>query len=277
MAVSHSYFQSLFARSLNLNIYSRQVTEPVTFEDLNFTQLEALYTLLPDVRVIEDFIADAVSKIPLRVVNSQGTEVKHSPLTLLIDAANDTQSFEELIKEALISLGLTGNLFLKRDPATGYLYHMQTSNTYVNLGLEKTLPEHLNYVSSYTYELGGRRYELPMDEMLHIKNATMSAENGLWSLGTSPYQAGNKSIKTLNANYSSRVSMIRDRGALGFISNDSELPDVDQTRMVQDALAEHGITEDREKMIVTTQKLRYQQMSLGIAELQLLELSLIHI
>jgi len=264
-----NFFSSLFNRRLNVNVYGNSVTEPVTFDDLTFQDLELLYTTIPDARIIEDFIADNIAKISVKVVNTRDTEVKNTPLNQLIEQPNPNQSWEELVKEALVFYGLTGNAFINRTD-NGYLYTLATSDTYVNLAKDKTIPEFLNFIDSYRLELGGIQYPILEADMFHLKTASLSGKDGLWAIGTSPYQSGKQNIKTLEATYSSRVSMIRDRGALGFISNESEVPDAEQSQIVQDALETYGTREEQKKYIVTTQKLKYNQMALGASELELL-------
>jgi len=151
------------------------------------------------------------------------------------------------------------------------LYVLPTSNTYINLAAAKSLPEFMNYIASYSLQLGGQNYPIEDRDMFHLKTATLSSENGLWTLGTSPYQSGTKNVTTLEATYSSRVSVISKRGAMGFITNESEHPDETQTQLVKDALETYGTKEEQQKIAVTTQRLRYNQMALGVAELQLLE------
>ena len=266
-----NYFESLFKRNLQLNVYNNAVTEPVTFNQLSFEQLEALYLTLPDARIIEDYIGDNVSKIETGVYDRGGKEVFRSKLNQLTQEVNPSQNWQEFVKECMVAFGLTGNIFIKRNPNTGYLYTLLTSNTNIVLGLDKTIPEYDNFVSGYYQELGGRVINLNTNDVFHMKMANLADQDGLWAYGSSPYFAGTPSIKTLEANYSSRVSTIRDRGALGFITNDSERPNKEQSKVAQDALRSKGITEDKDKWVVTTEKLRWQQMSLGLTELQLIE------
>ncbi len=266
-----NYFQSLFSKQFSVNVYSNSVTKPYTFEDLTFKELEALYLLLPDVRIVEDFISDNISKIPVRVLNTRDTEVRNSPLNLLISQTNATQTWAEFIKEVMVTYGLTGNSFIKHEPKSGMFYSLPTSGTFVNLGLDKNIPEFMNYIASYRLETGGNNYPLEVTDTFHLKAATLAYEQGLWAIGTSPYQAGNKNIKTLEATYSSRVSVITKRGAMGFITNESEHPDESQTQLIKDALETYGTKEEQNKIAVTTQKLKYNQMALGVAELKLLE------
>lgn len=262
-----NFFAGFFKRPINVTLYENPVNAPVTFTDLSFAQLEALYSSLADVRIIEDFIGDNIAKIEVGVYNQADKEVFNTPLNQLIQEVNSTQNWAELIKEASVMYGLTGNSMVYRDEVNGYLYTLLTSDVTVLLAQGKTLPEFLNFISGYRLEVGGHGYPLAETQVLHLKMASLAAENGLWALGSSPYWAGSKNVQTIEAALQARISTLKDRGALGFISNDSQVPDKAQTKLIQDKLKSYGLGEDQEKYMVTTEKLRWQQMSLGLQEL----------
>lgn len=266
-----NFFTPFFQRKISVNVYNNSVYEPVTFDQLSFKQLESLYIGLPDARIIEDWIGDNVAKIPIGVYDYKGNELFDTPLNQLLEEVNPEQNWSEFTKELFVLFGLTGNMFAKRNDDTGYLYSLLTSDVTIQLLKAKTLPEYMNVVAGYSIEIGGEYYPIPYQEMFHMKMASLGSQNGLWAYGSSPYFAGTQPIKSLEANYSSRVSTIRDRGALGFITNDSELPNKEQSKVAQEALRSKGLTEDKDKWVVTTEKLRWQQMSLGLTELQLIE------
>ena len=263
-----SFFESIFKRNLiNVNVYSDSVAPPVKFKQRSVDAYELLYTTLVDVRIIEDYISDGVSKIPVGVYSPSGEELEGTPLNLLIEKSNPEQTWQELLKELLIFYGLTGNGFCLLND--NYLYSLSSSNMHIVLGKSTTVPEFMNFVSGYTLELEGIRYALDPQYVFHMKTASLNGTGGEWAWGTSPYSAAVPNLTSLESNYSSRVSLIRDRAALAFLSNESERPDQEQTQIVQNALNDYGITEGKAKVIATTQKLRYNQMLLGIAELQL--------
>ena len=59
---------------------------------------------------------------------------------------------------------------------------------------------------------------------------------------------------------------------MGFVTNESEVPDPAQSKEVKAKLNEsYGLLDGQDKIIVTTEKLRWQQMALGLQELQLIE------
>ena len=90
-----------FRRSINYNIYTNQVYEPVTFEGYSTTQLRDLYSTLTDVRIIEGFISQEVAKVPVGVFRKD-KEVFRTPLNALMDEPNSHQGWAELIEEMMI-------------------------------------------------------------------------------------------------------------------------------------------------------------------------------
>jgi HK97 family phage portal protein len=222
---------------------------------------------LIDVRIIEDFIADAVSKIPVTVVNAAGRPLTNqNRLSQIIDKTNPSQSWRDIIKELSIFYGITGNAFLLFNE--DYLYTLSPANMRIDLAKPVELPEYMNRVLSYTLELSGMEYYIGFNQVYHIKTAQLFAENGIWTWGSSPYSAAIPVIEQLEALYSSRVSMIKDRGALGVLSNKSQIFSEEAMKEVKKKLKDYGTLSDQEKYIVTTEDLSWQQMSLDSKQLE---------
>jgi len=253
----------------NIYVYANNVPQQQSFESRDFSQLASLYTTLVEIRIIEDYVSNAISKIPVKVMKGNREVKGMTPLHLLIDKANPTQSWQEVSKEALVWFGLTGNLFLTMQDE--YFYSLSSAEMKINLGLPVHLPEYQNYIQGYSIETMGEYYDLPIDTVFHMKTSQLNSANGMWVWGSSPYSAAIPNIETLEANYSARVSMIQDRGALGILTNKSQIPDKAATKEVQDALSEYGITKGKKKYIATPEQLEWQQMSLNVEELKLIE------
>ena len=246
------------------------VSPPVKFKKRSFRGYQALYSDLIDVRIIEDYISDNISKIPVGVFNQKDEEVFNTPLNQLVEQSNPEQTWQELLKEALVYYGTTGNCFLLFNE--NYLYSLATSDVKVILGKDINLPEFMNYIASYVLDMDyGYPVPLEVDTVFQLKTAQLQSRRGEWVYGSSPYESAVPNIVALESNYSARVSVIRDRSALALLSNESEKPNEEQTKLVQDALNDYGITEGKAKVIATTQKLKYNQMLLGISELQLIQ------
>lgn len=267
--MASNFFTSIFRRPLHINYYDNAVYEPVTFNSRSNLQLEDLYTSLVEVRIIEDFIGDFISRIPAGVVDANNKPIKRSPLNQLIEQSNPEQSFQELLKEFLVEYGLTGNGYMLYH--NGYLYTLPSSEITAITAKSVEIPEYMNYISHYIHEYEGMDYKLSEDMVMHMKTANLKTARGTWVYGSSPYSAAEPNLKALEANYSSRVGMIQDRGAMGFVTNDSERPDRNATERAQNKMEDYGLQEGKKKFMFTSQKLRFQQMSLNVEELQLIE------
>jgi HK97 family phage portal protein len=265
-------FSHLLRQPKAVNVYqlNNRVQQKQIYEERSFRQLLLLYNTLIDVRIIEDFIANAVAKIPVKVVSASGRRLTNTNrLSLLVPKANPNQNWKELVKEISISYGLTGNAFLL--DSDDYLYWLSPANMKIDLAKPVEVPEHMNAIRGYTLELSGMEYPLMQPDVFHMKTPQLKAESGIWAWGSSPYSAALPVIEALEANYSSKVGIIKDRGALGILSNESQIPDTESMDGVRDALNDYGITRDKRKYIVTTENLKWQQMSLSVKDLELRE------
>ncbi len=152
------------------------------------------------------------------------------------------------------------------------LYCLPTELTKIVLLRDKTLPAWMNEVAAYQVTIGGKEYNLPPDMVLHERYFSLRYNNGTWVYGISKYIPGDKINRELKAIHDAKTSIIENRGALAFITNESENPDPEETKKVKALLHEnYGLGEKQDKFIVTTEKLKWQQMVLGVQELQLIE------
>jgi hypothetical protein len=157
--------------------------------------------------------------------------------------------------------------------ATG-LWSLPVDKTQIALKYDKSLPAWMNEVSEYQPTIGSVLYHLPADQVLHERYISMRYDNGSWVWGISKYVPGDKINRELKAIHDAKTSIIEQRGAMGFITNESENPDPEQSKAVKEKLKSttgYGVLGDQDKVIVTTEKLRWQQMALGVQELQLIE------
>lgn len=270
------FFQSLFSRQVNYYI-QQSLGNPYTPSTRSVDDLVTTFHSLSDVYIIENFISRQFSKIPVAVyIKGTDTEVTDTPLNRLIERPNYHQSWQEMIAEHSIWLGVTGNAYLYGDNPTGYLgytslYSLPSNKISVVLANDPALPEFQNYVAAYNLKESGTDYTLPAEQIMHQKSSTLFSDNGLYIYGVSPYLSAVPNLDSLEAIYSARISIIKDRGALGILSNESEIPDKDESKQVKDKLTKYGLLGDQDKIVVTTQKLNWQQMSMNVGELQLLE------
>jgi len=232
---------------------------------------------LPDVYLITDYISQIVSNIPIKFETRAGKESKNEELRRLVSEPNYYQNWKELIKQFTAYYEILGNSYLYGIKPDGMnmisgLHVLPAGHVGIVLLHDKQLPDWLNEVALYKVTLSGKDYNLLPEAVLHKRNISLRYDSGAFIYGISKYIPGNKITTELKAIYDAKTSIISQRGALGILSNESEIPDADESKDIKLKLQEKfGLGATQDKFIVTTQKLSWQQMSMGIAELQIIE------
>lgn len=236
------------------------------------------FETIPDLFIITNFLSKKVARVPIKVVKQSGKLAPNSDLLRLVKYPNYYQSWQELIRANYAYYNILGNSYLYGIEADGFggritsLFNLPAEKTVIDLAFDKSLPNWINEVKGYVVSIGGTEYPLKPEAVLHNRNISLRYDSGAWVYGISKYIPGDKINNELRAIYDAKASIIEHRGALGIISNDSEFPDLEQTQIVKDRLKQQfGLSGDQDKFIVTTQKLSWQQMSLNVQELQLIE------
>ena len=237
------------------------------------------FETIPDLFIINNFLAKRVAKIPVKVVKPSGKDSNNSDLWNLIKKPNYYQSWRELMKLNYSYYNLLGNNYTYGLKSEGYkggqitqIYNLPADKTEIILLADKDNPNWLNEIVGYVVTIGGTKYTLEKAEVLHSKYINLRYDSGAWAYGISKYIPGDKVNKELKAIYDAKTSIIENRGALGIVSNKSEIPDEEESIKVKERLKQKfGLGSDQDKFIVTTQNLSWQQMSLNVQELQLIE------
>lgn len=247
------------------------------FGSVGSTDLIKNFETIPDMFAITDFVTSQISNIPVKIVNSQGKDTVNKDLAELIRQPNYYQNWNELIKLFFSYYEVLGNSYLYAMFPLGIkkldsLYVLPAPGITVQFEGKKELPNFMNTITGYKYKLNNKDYNFEASEILHKKYVNLRYENGMWAYGISKYIPADKITTDLKAIYDSRTSIIDSRGALGVLSNESEMPDAEESKTVKEKLnSSYGIKKGQDKFIVTTQKLSWQQIALGVAELQLIE------
>jgi HK97 family phage portal protein len=174
-------------------------------------------------------------------------------------------------------------------------YELTTGNSYIhaigptngpNAGLVKemwVLPSPIvNIVAGdktnpvLRYEMkGDPGVKIPAEEVMHLKYWTPNWEAGKMLYGVSPLQAGRRVVSKSNASYDSSVSSFQNMGAYGFLSADTvkeaEPLTEEQAEMIEQRLAKKTGPHNRGKTLVTSASLKWQQMGMSPADLNIIE------
>lgn len=245
--------------------------------DITPTGLISNLETIPDIFTVTDYVTNIISNIPVKFVNRLGRESRSTEIRQLHAEPNYYQNYKELIKQFFAYYEVLGNSYLYAIAPEGMqtissLHVLPSQFMGVVLLNDKKLPDWLNEVLAYKLTLNGQDYGLPAEMVLHKRNFNTQYLEGAYIYGISKYIPGNKLSSELKAIYDAKTSIISQRGALGVLSNESEIPDAEESKEIKEKLkSKFGLGSDQDKFIVTTQKLSWQQMSMGIAELQIIE------
>lgn len=116
---------------------------------------------------------------------------------------------------------------------------------------------------------------LPPEQVLHLKYWTPEYFNGAFLYGLSPIRAGKRVITKSNSSYDSSVSAFQNQGAFGVLS---EEPDgvvsmtPEQAEQLEKAVnKKYGGASNRGKTMVTSARLKWQQMGMSPVDLNIIE------
>jgi HK97 family phage portal protein len=270
------FFKKKSAKFYYNNIIADAFPTLYTNSDTSFTGIIKTAETLPDVFMITDKLATIISNLPIKIVDTKGNDKKNPDLERLLRQPNYYQNWNELIKSFVGYYELLGNAYLYMPETTGIktptqLFCLPADQVGVVL-LSNNIPSWLNEITGYKVTMMGKEYYLPYERILHKREITYQFNQGAWAYGISKYIPGDKIATELKAIYDAKTSIIASRGAMGILSNESQIPNPDETKEIKERLkGSYGLGSNQDKIIATTEKLSWQQMSLGIAELQIIE------
>lgn len=128
-----------------------------------------VYQQSPWVYLAVNRIAEAAALVPMRVFRLDGEkrmEVERHPLEKLLDAPNPYLSRFELFEQTIGLLELTGNAYWflagNRQGIPAEIWSLAPDRVTV-------VPDPVNYVKGYLYEIDGQRIPLAPEEVIHFK------------------------------------------------------------------------------------------------------------
>lgn len=230
----------------------------------------------PDIFQITDYVATIISNLPIKILKPNGEPSKNPDLARLVKQPNYYQNWNELIKQFAAYYELLGNGYLYSIAPEGMrtissLFVLPTQAVGVVLLMDKRQPNWMNEVYGYQVDIGGYKYNLPKESVLHKRYFSFQFEEGAYIYGMSKYIPGNTVANELKAIYEAKTSIIGSRGVMGILSNESNIPDADQTKLIQEKISGYGLMQGESKVAATTQKLSYIQLALGLDELKIIE------
>jgi len=170
----YNWLSNVFGRRRGLrpapHVEAVAVHNSVIWPNLDEAQAQTtVYRQSPWVYVAINRIAEAAALVPLKVMRLDGeqrVEVERHPLEALLDAPNPYLSRFELMEQTVGMLELTGNAywFLAGDAsgAPAQIWPLRPDRVSI-------VPDPVEYVRGYVYEIDGQRIPLEAVEVVHFK------------------------------------------------------------------------------------------------------------
>lgn len=223
------------------------------------------------------------------ITDKAGNDVtdKYKGIHARLISPNPLQSFSEFVMQLDVYRQLRGESFVYFAGPVGYSVcdsyswwvidpqYIEVETTGSFYGQEKIQ----EIVNRYWLNIGGTRRELDRTRLLHIKDVNQNLDFCPDDLsGQSRLYSVRNSVNNLIVAEEAILSMNKDRGALGILSNDAEdasghipMTPTEQENLQKKFTERYGLTSNQWKVIITDAKLKWQQMTLSVKDLQLLE------
>jgi len=242
--------------------------------------IENGYIKASDVKPVVDKIAQNVGSVGWKVYtkdrNGELTLNTDSKLNDLLDSPNPKQTWGRLNTAAIINLLVTGNSFLKGVDSVGFAPGAYREiEILLSQGVAPIVAKDYS-ILGYEYEIARLRTKYTLEEIIHLSFFNPS-ENGLETgLGISPLQAGMDAYQTSINQWKASSSLLKNKGAVGFISNDSDdVLEDDEYKSAQASFnRKAGGASNFGKVIVTPSKMKYNPMGMTAGDMKVIEIGI---
>jgi HK97 family phage portal protein len=207
-------------------------------------------------------------------VDSNGDEMESgkSVLLELLENPNNQQGSIEFYDEINEYLSLTGNAFVRYVSGIG------------GIGVElkilaadrvDIITNGLGMIVKYRFtDFDGRVFDFDGDEVLHIKTSNVVDQDRNDRLfGLSPLDSMKPVIEASNEKFSAEASIFKNRGMIGFVSNDTDVPMLEDERLEAQNSFDRGAggSSKFNSIFVTNTRLRFVQTGMSPTDLKLLD------
>lgn len=242
------------------------------------------YNSVPELSAVIGLKARAFSQGRIKAVDKNGKEVDKVPECL--KTPNWFQDQKEFLRQTKLFHEIDGNEYLYMLFPVGFSPERTKALYTIPPNLVKceykdsqpffvhTSPPKIQYTLIETESV------IPTEQIIHLNDnrVTVKEANGKNILkGESKMRALTPAINNLKMAYESRGMILKNRGALGILSNATSdiagaVPlDPDEKKRVQDEYRNYGSLASQNQLIITNQNLKWQKMGVSPSELGLFE------
>jgi len=261
------------------------IVSPDTFGDIKYLDY---FNSIPELNAVINLKARCFANGRLKTVNEKAEEVDAMPESL--KTPNYFQDIKEFMRQTKLNHEIYGNEYIyflfgvgfdvQKTKALFSLPPNLITKEYTNTQPFWVWPQEPDGIS-YTYELDGTQYAIDAGQILHMNdnNVSVTAANDKSVLnGESKLKGLRAALKNIKMAYESRGVILKYRGALGILSNQSTdgvgagLPlEEKEIRDIQEKYNQYGGLEGQFQAIITSANLRWQQMSVDPNKLGLFQ------
>lgn len=227
-----------------------------------------------DVKPVVDKIANTAGSVKWKVMvkNAKGEveEAKDTGLNRLMEMPNEEMTWGDLQSASIIQLLTTGNVFTEMVEGIGMGMEL---NLLASQGVEP-ITSKTDILLGWNYKIGQVERNIDIDSVIHMKYYNPTDQGFTNHLGLSPLEAGVNAYTTSNSQWKASASLLENRGAVGFISNDSDdILTEEELDDAQRAFDRRATGVDKfGKTTVTPSKMRYQAMAMSASDLKVIEM-----
>ena len=270
------FFQTDTNRKINWNeFFGFDKDNPTA----NFTEfINQGYSRSPDLKPIVDKIANTTSSVKWCVYEQRNGELikdESSKLNDLLYSPNPNQTWNELQYGLVVNLALTGNALARGIDSIGLGAEgaFRQLEVLYTQGITPNLDSNYNIIS-YDYVIDRIDTTYSAEEIIHMKYFNPTEKGLMSGMGLSPLQSAVYPYRTSLNQWEASSNLLKNKGAIGFISNESDdVLDDQELESAQKAFdSKIGGASNFGKSIITPSKMKYNPMGMTAADMQIIEM-----
>lgn len=245
--------------------------------------LISAFSSTPDVYGVINYLANAKSKVKVKMKNSKGEIITEHPILDLINKPNYYQSRSEFLKQGFAYEYVTGNSFINFMDIAGFkpeeMFNLPPDKTQIVTEKKTNNTDfRINKIKGYHFISSPTTSSIIAKEnVMHINRINLDCSNGNYIRGMSPLLSAKMPINSLMHAYEAQMSIFSNRGAMGVLTPKFvEMPvnDNDKKQIISDYYASYGLGSEQSKIMISPVPVDYTQMGMPISELQINETNL---
>lgn len=257
------------------------------FGEVSKSQQLNYFLSVPEVFQVITTKARMHAKMRLTVRSKQtGKEVNlNNRIQRVIQTPNWYQTQKEFLTQDKLFRDIYGNNYIYSDYPIGFTKKSTKAIHTLNPqflkfeepsgGLPPFMRTGFKEGSYYTYDYENQKFKIPYQDIIHLNNNNVKNDK---LEGMSYLTSLKPNIENIIAAYESRGVILRNRGALGILSNSLNRPEgsiipFDETEVerIQKEYGKYGLSKNQWQILITNLTLRWQSMAMSLKDMMVFE------